>query len=142
MPPHFLTKFEIQRYYQDELKFNSVYSRNSLSKIKDGVYIVNLDEYESIGTHCVALYANTEIITYFDSFWVEHVPKEIRKSIENKNIRTNIYRIEAYNLTMCGYSCIGFIDSILKGKSLLVHINLFSPIEYKKNDEIMLKYFQ
>ena len=93
MPPHFLTKFEIQRYYQGELKFKSVYSRNSLSKIKDGVYIINLDEYESIGTHCVALYANTKIVTYFDSFGVEHVPKEIRKSIENKNIRTNIYRI-------------------------------------------------
>ena len=48
MPPHPLANFEIQKYYQNEPKFNGVYSRNNLSKIKDEAYIINLDEYESI----------------------------------------------------------------------------------------------
>ena len=80
-------------------------------------------------------------VTYFDSFGVEHIPKEIRNFIENKNI-TNIYRKQAYNSIMCGHFCIGFIDFMLKGKSLLEYTNLFSPNEYKKNDKLMLKYFQ
>ena len=77
MPPHPLTNFEIQKYYQNEPKFNGVYSRNNLSKIKDGAYIINLDEYESIGTHWIALYVNAKNVTYFDSFGVEHIPKEV-----------------------------------------------------------------
>ena len=71
--------------------------RNNLSKIKDGTYIINLDEYESIGTHWIALYVNAENVTYFDSFGVEHISKEIRKFIANKNIITNIYRVQAYD---------------------------------------------
>ena len=77
MPPHSLTNFEIQKYYQNEPKFNGVYSRNNLPKIKDGAYVINLDEYKSIGTHWIALYVNAENVTYFDSFGVEHIPKEI-----------------------------------------------------------------
>ena len=142
MPPHPLTNFEIQKYYQNEPKFNGVYSRNNLSKIKDGAYIINLDEYESIGTHWIALYVNAKNVTYFDSFGVEHIPKEIKKFIGNKNIITNIYRIQAYDLIMCGYFCIGFIDFILKDKSLLDSTNLFSSNDYEKNDKIILKYFQ
>ena len=75
MPPHPLTNFEIQKYYQNEPKFNGVYSRNNLPKIKDGAYVINLDEYESIGTHWIALYVNAENVTYFDSFKVKHIPK-------------------------------------------------------------------
>ena len=93
MMPHPLADFEIQKYYQNEPKFNGVYSRNNLSKIKDGAYIINLDEYESIGTHWIALYVNAKNVTYFDSFGVEHIPREIIKFIRNKNIITNIYRI-------------------------------------------------
>ena len=76
MLPHPLTNFEIQKY-QNEPKFNGVYSRNNLCKIKDGAYIINLDEYESIRTHWIALYVNAESVTYFDSFGVEHIPEEI-----------------------------------------------------------------
>ena len=65
-----------QKYYQNKPKFNGVYSRNNLSKIKDGAYIINLDEYESIGTHWIALCVNYSNITYFDSFRVEHIPKK------------------------------------------------------------------
>ena len=111
MPPHPLTNFEIQKYYENEPKFNGVYSRNNLSKIKDQAYIINLDECESIRTHWIALYVNAENTSYFDSFGVEHIPKEIRKFIKNKNITTNTYRIQAYNSIICGYFCIGFIIS-------------------------------
>ena len=86
MPPHPLTNFEIQNYYQNKSKFNGVYSRNNLPKLKDGVYVINLDEYESIVTHWIALYVNDNNVTDFDSFGVEHVLKEIKKFIGNKNI--------------------------------------------------------
>ena len=88
MPPHPLTNFEIQKFYQNEPRFNGVYSRNNLPKIKDGAYIINLDEYSNIGTHWIALYANNNSVTYFDSFGVEHIPKEILKFVKNKNIKT------------------------------------------------------
>ena len=80
---------------------------------------------------------NAHDIVYFDSFEVEHIPKEI----ENKNIITNTYRIPANNSIMCGYLCIGFIYFLLKVKSLLEYTNLFSPNNYENNDKIILKYF-
>ena len=77
MQPHPLTNFEIQKYYQNEPKFNGVYSRNSLPKIKDRPYVINLDEYISIGTNSIAFYVNAKNVTYFDSFGIEHIPREI-----------------------------------------------------------------
>ena len=142
MLPHPLTNFEIQKYYQIEPKLNGVYSRNILSKIKDGAYIINLDKFKSIVTHWIALYVSDNEIKYFYSFGVEHIPKEIKKIIANKNIIANIYRIQANDWIMCRYFCIGFIDFMLKGKSLLDYTNLFSPDEYEKNNKMILKYFQ
>ena len=113
MPPHPLTNFEIQRYYQNEPKFNGFYSRNNLPEIKDGAYKINRDEYESIGNHWIALHVHDNV-TYFDRFRVEHIPNEIRKLIVNKNIITNIYRIQAYDSITCRYICIEFIDFMLK----------------------------
>ena len=78
MPPHPLTNFEIQKYYKNEPRFNGVYSRDNLPKIKYGAYVINLDEYSDIGTHWAALYVNNNDVTYFDSFGVEHIPKEIK----------------------------------------------------------------
>ena len=118
MSPHPLTNFEIQKYYQNEPKFNGVYSRDNLQKIKDGAYITNLDEYSDIGTHWVALYIQNNDVTYFDSFGVEPIPKEIITFIGNQNIKTNIFRIQAYDSIMCGYFCIGLIDFMLAGKTL------------------------
>ena len=83
MPPHPLTNFEIQKYYQSEPKFNGLYSRNDLPK---GAYEINLDEYKSIRTHGIALYVNDNNVTSFDSFGVEQIRKEIRKLIESKNL--------------------------------------------------------
>ena len=88
------------------------------------------------------MYVNAENVTYFDSFGVEYIPKEIKRFIGNKNIITNIYRIQAYDSIMCGYFCIGLIDFMQKGKILFDYTNLFSPNDYEKNDKIILKYFQ
>ena len=90
MSPHPLTNFEIQKYYQNETKFNGVYSINNLPKIKDGAYVINLDEYESIETHWIALYVNSNNVTYFDSFGDEHIPKRI-KQIYSKQKYHNKY---------------------------------------------------
>ena len=83
-----------KKCYQNEPKFNSVYLRNKL-KIKDEAYVINLDEYKSIGIHWVAFFVKNNNVTYFDNFGVEHIPKEIKEFIRNKNIITNIYRIQA-----------------------------------------------
>ena len=96
-------------------------------KIKDGASVVNLDKYSDIGTHWIALYVNNKTVTYFDSFGVEHISKEIKKFIKNKNIIANIFRIQAYDSTMCGYFCIGFIDFMFNGNSLIDFTNIFSP---------------
>ena len=115
MPPHPLTNFETKKYYQNEPKLNGVYSRNNLPKVKDGAYVIYLDEYESIWTHWIALYVSGNNIINFDSFGIGHIPKEIKELIGNNTIITNIYRIQAYDWIMCGYFCIGFIDFMLKG---------------------------
>ena len=118
MPSHPLTNFEIQKYYQNEPRFNGVYSRDNLpDKIKDGAYVINLGEYSDIGTHWIDLYALNNNVTYFDSFGVEHIPKEIKKFVDKSTIIINIFRIQAHNSVMCGYFCIGFINFILEGNS-------------------------
>ena len=116
----------MQKYHQNEPRFNDVYSRDNLPKIKDGASIINLDEYSDIETYCIALYVLNNDVTYFDSFGVEHVPKEVRTFIGNKTIKTNIIRIQAYDSIICGYFCIGFIDFMLAGKTLTKFTNLFS----------------
>ena len=90
----------------------------------------------------MTLYANDKTVTYFDSFGVEHIPKEIMKFIDNKNIITNIFRIQAYDSIMCGYFCIGFINFMFNGNSLTDITNLFSPNDFRKYDNIILNYFQ
>ena len=85
----------MQKYYQNEPRFYVVYSRDNPPKIKDRAYIINLAEYSDIGTHWVALHVNNNDVTYFDSFGVEHIPKEIKTFINNKNIKTNIFRVQA-----------------------------------------------
>ena len=82
------------------------------------------------------MYINNDNVTYFDSFGVGHIPKEIKKIIRNKN-----YRIQRYDSTMCGYFCIAFIDFVLKSKILLDY-KIFSPNDNEKNDEIIRKFFQ
>ena len=96
-------------------------------KIKDGAYVINLDEYADVGTHWIDSFCNRNEIVYFDRFSVEDVPEESKELIGNKNIKANIFRVQADNSVMCGYFCIGFIDFVLACKKLTDYTSLFSP---------------
>ena len=88
------------------------------------------------------MYAINTSVTYFDSFGVEHIPKEVKEFIDNKIIKTNIFRIKASESIMHGDFCIEFIDFMLAGKTLTKFMNLFSPNNFRKNDEnFMIKLF-
>ena len=140
-----MTNFETQKHYENESRFNGVYSRNNLQKkkkIKDGAYVINLDEYKDIGTHWIALFCYRNEIVYFDSFGVEHIPKKIKKFISNKIIKANIYRVQANDSIRCGYVCIGFIDFMLADKTLTDCTSMFSPYDFNKNDQIILSHFK
>ena len=100
MLPYPLTNFEIQKY-QNEPRFNGIYSKNNLPEIKDEAYVINLDEYQSIGSHWIAMNVNGDNVTYLDSFGVEHISTEIKMLIRNKNITTNIFRIQVYDSIIC-----------------------------------------
>ena len=122
-----------------EPRFNGVYSRDNLPKIiKKGAYVINLDEYENAGTHWIALFVKTNEVIYFDSFGIEHIPKEIELAIGNKKIKANRFRIQSYDSIMCGYLCI----ELIKGKTLLDYTNLFSPNDFKKNDRVIKRIFK
>ena len=120
------------------------------NKIKKGAYVINLDEYENTGTHWVSLFVKPKYTVYFDSFGVKHIPKEINKFIRSKelgsavnnDIRSSIFRIQAYDSIMFGYFCIEFINYMLKGKTLLDYTNLFSPNDFKKNDQVIKRIFK
>ena len=102
--------------YQNEPIFNGVFSRNNLPlKIKDGAYVINLDEYAD-------------------------VPEKIEEFIGNKNVKANIFRVQANDSVMCGYFCRGFIYFMLAGKKLTDYTNLYSPHDFKKKDSIILSY--
>ena len=138
IPPHPLTNFEIKEYYENEPTFNGVYSRDNLPKtIKNGAYVINLDEYANVGSHWISLYVKNNEVINFDSFGVEHVPKEIKRFIGHKNTKnTNrhlfVFRIQTDISIMCGYFCIGFINFMFAGKSLIDFTCLFSPDDIKK----------
>ena len=106
IPPNPLTNFEIKDYYENEPRFNGVYSSDNLPKIiKNGAYVINLDEYADVGTHWVALYVKSNEAIYFESFGVELVPKEIKRFIGHKNTKTSIFRIQADNSIILYFVC-------------------------------------
>ena len=127
-----------KRIFNAASSFNS---RDNIPKIKGRVYVVNLDEYSDIRTHWIALYVLNHDVTYIDSFGVEHIPKEIKAFIGDKNIKTDIFRIQIYDSIMCQYFCIGFIGFMLSGKTLTDFTNLSSSNNLKKNDDVILNYF-
>ena len=143
LPFHPLTNIEISEYYKNDPRFNGVYYRDNLpNKIKKGAYIINLDDYENTGTYWISLFVKPKYTVYFDSFGVENIPKEINNFIGNSDIKSNIFRIQACDSIMCGYFCIEFINYMLKGKTLLDYTNLFSPNDFKKNDELLKEYLR
>ena len=100
--------------------------------IKNGAYVINLDEYADVGTHWIVLYVKHNEVIYFDSFGVEHAPKEIIYFIGHKNVKTSIFRKKADNSIMCGYFCIKFIDSTLANNTLMTTLFCFLPMTLKK----------
>ena len=100
--------------------------------IKDGAYIIKLDEYADVGTYWITLYVKNNEVVYIDSFGFEHVPKEIKRFIGHKIIKTNISRIQADNSIMGEYFCIGFTDFMFANKTLIDFTSLFSPYDFKK----------
>ena len=118
MPPHPLTNFEIQNYHQNAPRSNA-----------------------DVGINRTALFCNRSEIVFFNSFGIEHVPEEIKKFAGSKNIKANILRVQANNSVMYGCFCIGLIDFMLAGKKLTDVTSLFSPYDFKKNDNIILSCF-
>ena len=133
-------KLSKQKYYQNEPRFNGVFSRNNLPlKIKDGAYVVNLDEYADVGTHWIALFCNRNETVYFDMV-LNMFLKKLNNLLGIK--AANIFQVQANDSLMCGYFCIRFIDVMLTGKKLTDFTNLFSPYDFEKIDHIILDLFQ
>ena len=90
-------------HYQNESRFDGVFSRNNLPKtIKDATQVINLNEYTDVGTHYIALFCNRNEFVYFDNFGVERIPEEIKEFVGNKTIITNIFRVQANDSVMSG----------------------------------------
>ena len=132
MPPHPLTNLEIQNYFKDEPRFNGAFSRNNLPKTrKNGPYVIHLDHSKNTGSHWVVLLVKSNEVIYFNSFGVEHLPIEIKKFIGNRDVKSNIFRIQDYNSILCDYFCILFIKLMLDSKTLTDFTNLFSLTDLK-----------
>ena len=133
LTPYPLANFEIDAYYQNQPRFIGIYSRDNLpDKTKDGAYVIDLDDYSNVETHRIALYVSNKTVTYFDSFGIEHIQKEITNFTTNKNIIANIYRVQNHDSIMCGYFCIRFVDFMLMSKCLTDYTNLFHQITLKR----------
>ena len=88
----------------------------------------------------IALYTLNNKVSYFDSFGVKYIPKEIKIFIDKSIVVGNIFRVQPYYWIICGYFCIGFIDFMLPGNTLTDITNLFASNDFTKNDDIILKY--
>ena len=106
------------------------------------MYVIDLDDKNSKGTHWVSLFTDKNTAVYFDSFGIEYIPKEVLSKIKDKSITHNIFRTQDNVSIMCGFYCIAFIEYMLAGKTLSDYTNLFFPNDYKKNGEIIYKYFK
>ena len=84
------------------------------------------------------MYVQNNDVTYFDSV---NITEEIKTFIGNKNVKTNMFRIQAYDSIMCGYFCIRFIGFMLAGKILTDFSNLFSLNNFKRNNDVIPNYF-
>ena len=127
-----LKNIQITNYFNYKPKLNGAFSRNNLPRIKDGVYIINLDDKKSNITHWVSLFTDRSAPVYLDSFGIEYIPQEISNNIKHKSITHNTFRIQGNKSIMSGFYCITLIEYMLAVKTLLDYTNLFSPNDYKK----------
>ena len=137
---HPLSNIEITKYFNNKPRFNAVFLRNNWSRIRNGVYEMNLDDKKSKGIQWVLLFIDRNGGVYRDSFGIEHIPQEVLNNFRDKSITHNLFRIQDSYSIMCRLFCIDFIEYMLAGKTLLDHTNLFSPNDYKKNNKIICKY--
>ena len=113
-----------------------------MPKIKDGAYVINLDEKIAKGTHQASLFTDKNLAVYFHSLGIDYISPEVLNKIRDKWITHNIFRTQENESIMCGFSCIAFIEYMLAWKNLLYYTNLFSSDNYKINDKIIYKYFK
>ena len=138
----FCSILSIINHFNYEPRFKGVFSRNNLPGIKDGAYVINLNDNNSKGTHWVSLFIDKNTAVYFDSFETEHIPQRVLTKIKDKSIIHNIFRIQDNKPIMSGFYCIALIEYMLSEKTLLAYTNLLSPNDYKRNDKIIYKYFK
>ena len=106
------------------------------------MYVINLYDKKSKGTHWVSLIIDRNTAAYFDSFAIEYIPLKVLNNMKDKSVTHNIFRLQDDESIICRFSCIALIEYILAGKTLLDYTNLFSLSDYKKNDKIICKYFK
>ena len=106
------------------------------------MYVINIDDKSSKGTHWVSLFINKNTAVYFDSFGIEFILQEVLSKIKDKSVAHNTFRMQDNESTMGGFYCIAFIEYILAGKTLLDYIHLFCPDGYEKNEKTIYKYFK
>ena len=119
-----------------------VFFKKQLPRTKDGVYVIDLDDKDSKGTHWFPLFIDRNTALYFDSFRTEYIPLEVLNKIRDKSITYNLFRIQDDESIICGFYCIAFVEYMLAGKNLLDYTYLLSPNDYKKNNKIIYKYFK
>ena len=117
---HNLSNTEITNYIKYKIRFNCVFLRNIIPRIKDGACVVNLNDKNSKGRQWVSSFIDENTAVYLDSFGIEYIPKD-------KSVTRNIFGIQSNDSIKCGFYCIAFIECKLAGKTLLGYINLFSP---------------
>ena len=139
---HPLSNIEITKYFNYEPRFNGVFLKGNLSRIKDRANVINLNDKQSKSTPWVSLVIDRSTALYFDSFRIEYIPQELLNKIKDKSITRNILRIQFQDSIICRFYCIAFIEYMIAGKTLLNYTNLFSPNDYKKNDKIIRNYFK
>ena len=140
---HPLSNIKITNYFNDEPRFNGVFSRNNLPRIKDGAHVTNLDDEKSKVTQWFSLFSDINTAVFVDFFEAEYTPQKALNKIRliRKLITLNIFRIQDNNSVICGFYCIAFIEYMVVGQTLL-DTNLFSTNDYQKNDKIIYKYFK
>ena len=129
----FLNNIEITNYFKYEPRFNSIFSRNNLPRIKDGAYVIHLDDKNSKGTYWVSVFIDRNKTVYFHSFGIGYFPQEILDKIRDESITHNIFRIQDNESIMCGFYCIAYRRYAYRIKICLDYTNLFSWNDCKEN---------
>ena len=142
VPRHPSNNIEITNYFNNDPKFNGVFLRKNLHRIKDEAYVINLDHKNSKGTHWVSLFIDRNTALYFDSFGIKYIPLNVLNKIKDKSITHNIFRLQNNECIINEFCCTGLIGYMIPGKTLLDYTNLFSPNDYKKSDEVIFNYFK